>query len=508
MLTMTHSNRPTERGTAVILVAGALLLLVGMAALALDLGAGWNERRQDQTASDLAAVAGGLSYGDNDAIVDEVLANARLNLDSTYTNAEWDALWLACSDPDRPAGFTPIATSLGNTYDCISLSVSFLRVRLPDQIRDTAFATVLGFDSITTSADTIVTFLPPDGTGLLPFAVRGGSQAGEICLDAGTGQTVPPCDGNESGSFGNIAPPLFGNPKLGTNPDCKNQTSANNYVPESIAMGVDHLIWRFSASDWAATNWDPGDNTSNNNVDAVANMDECTDTGGEIAEAADGLPIEAVYVDTGNSVKADATEGLITGTNFADGLDARLTRSTNTRDVDGYDLDNTPLWAHLLKVDEPSEGFPSGHGLAYCDPDTFSDAADLEAKNALMRQCLEQYETNRESAQIFGDSILETPRFGVAPKLWHDNLGTGISYRPVESFAIVYLGGIWFNDDPQDPTVFYPDDSSSTPINPTKGNWEIEQVTGYMLLRDMVSEEAQNFYPGFDDESLMVTIYQ
>lgn len=495
-----------ERGTAAFLVAGAFILLLGMAALAIDLGAGWNERRQDQTASDLAAVAGGLSYGDGATIVDQVMANARQNLDATYTNAQWTQLWQTCSDPARPAGFTPL-TGASGTIDCISMNVSFLRVRLPDQLTDTTFAKVIGMSSLTTSADTVVTFLPQGGTGLLPFAVRGGSGAGELCLDTGTGQVDPPCTGNESGSFGNIAPPLFGNPNLGTTPSCGHQTSNNNYVPESIAMGIDHLIWRFSQAKWNASGWTPSSTPNNNQVDARVNMDRCTDTGGVVASAADGLPIEGVYVDTGNNVKAQVTEGFVTGTNFADGLDARLTRSTNTRNVAGYSLDNTPLWAHLLPIDEATESAAGGHQLAYCDPTIFAAAPNLNAKNDLMRTCLEQYEADNASVQIFDDSIMDSPRFGAAPILWHDNLGSGMSYRPVQGFGIVYVAGLWFDRPNPSGTIFYPDDASSSAI-PINGNWEVEQVTAYLLLPEMVSEDAQNYYPGFDDESLVVTIYE
>src|SRR5690606_30671788 len=132
--------------------------------------------------------------------------------------------------------------------------------------------------------------------------------------------------------------------------------------------------------------WTPNSSPNNNSVDSRVNMDECTDTGGFIAEAADGLPIEGVYVDTGNNTKAQVTEGLVEGTNFADGSDARLTRSTNTRSVAGHALDNTPLWTHLLPV--------ADHGLAYCDPAIFAAAPDLDAKNSLLTTCLVTYQTN------------------------------------------------------------------------------------------------------------------
>lgn len=484
-----------DEGTIVILVAVALLALMGFAAIAIDLGSGWNERRQDQTAADLAAVAGALSYGNNSAVVDNVLLTARNNLDRTYSNAEWNQLWANCADPDRPPGFTPMVGPTG-TLDCVSINPSFLRVKLPEQLVATSFGRVVGVESLATDADTIVTLLPREGNGLLPFAVRGNSSSGELCLDTDTGQIDEPCETNESGSFGNIAPPLFGNPYMGTSPACGAQTSANNYVPEAIAMGTDHLIWRFSSAKWSATGWSPDEDTNNNDVDDWANMDECVDTGGEVAEAADGVPIEAVYVDTGNSTKADSTEGLITGTNFPDGKDARLTRSSNTRDLDGYDVDNTPLWEHLT----------NSHTVTGCKKsDITAGNPDLDEKNQRMRDCLEGYGSS--GPQIFADSIMDTPRFGVAPILWHNNLGSGMSYRPVKEFGLIYLAGIWMGNG-SNPDVFYPDDEDNSPVNTPSGNWTVGQVTAYFLEPDMVSKEVQEFYPGFDPDALDVSIYE
>lgn len=486
-------------------IALAMVLLMGVAAVAIDLGVGWNERRQDQTSSDLATVAGALSFADQDAIVNEVLSTSLTNVDSTFSNAEWEALWTSCLDSDRPPGFLPITSSTLGVIDCISVNPSFLRVRLPDQVVATSFGRVIGSDQLTTHADTIVTLLDGDGTGLLPFAVRGDAGAGEICLDTGTGQIDPPCDGNESGSFGNIAPPLFGNPFLPTTPECSNQSSANNHVAESIAMGIDHLLFTFTQAQWTATGWNVGDNTSNNTVDAQVNMDECNDTGGELAEAADGVPIEGVYIDTGNNVKADTTEGLITGVNFQDGGDARLTRSSVTRDLDGYDLDNIPLWTHLMAA-----GGATGHGVAVCDGPTIRAEPDLGLRNDLMRTCLETYASNGETAQIFADTILGTPRLGVAPRIWHTGLGSGLSFRPIKSFDVVYIAGIWLNDaqGPTKPaTVFYPDENDSSDITPNKNNWVVEQVTAWLLLPDMVSDTVLAIYPGLTNE-FQPSIYQ
>lgn len=474
------------------MVAFTLLLLIGVAALALDLAAVWNERRQDQTASDLSAIAGALSYDDDDAMVEEAMATARVNVDTQFSDADWTALWTSCTDPDRPADFTPIDHSTLGTMDCISLSASQFRVRLPDQLVDTSFSRIWGVDSLTASADTIVTLGSDGGVGALPFAIRGNAGSGEVCLDTSTGsKIVPPCDGNESGSFGNIGPPLFGNPDLGTSPECQHQTSANNHVAESIAMGIDHDIDEFTPDDWYATGWDPDDNTSKNSVDAVANMDECIDTGNPIADFADGDPINAVYVDTGNSTKKDITEGMVTGTGYQDGEDARLTRTGDPRDVDGYSLDNQPLWQHLISDGGAAESGTVDYGTSWapssCDPSLFVGES-IGDKNDQMRECLEDYEGGGHSGQIFANSILDSPRVGKAPRLWHNNLGSGLSYRPVKSFDIVYINALHFDD--KDETAFYPNDEDGSAI--TMKKWkDVEQVTAFLLLDSMVSTKVQ-----------------
>lgn len=489
----------SERGATAVVVAITMLVLMGIAAIAIDLGAAWNERRQDQTAADLAVIAGTLSYASPSTLVAEIKATADANVIASVSEADW----IACQDPDRPAGYVPYTIG-GTTYDCISANPSFVRVRLPRQYTEATFGKVIGFDELTTFAVAEATILPPGGTGLLPFAVRNGSGAGELCLDTGTGsQITPPCDGNESGSFGNMAPPLFGNPFLGTTPDCGNQAASEGYVAEAIAMGVDHIIFQFTSAEWTATGWSPGDNTSNSTVRNNTNMDFCTDIGAPVAAAADGIPINSVVIDTGNGMKTATTKGLITGTDFADGDHARLTRSTNTRQFGTstvYNVDNTPLWTFL--------GNAIDHGVSYCDRATIVGLPDLDAKNLYMATCMETYDTTGETRQIFSDAIMTSPRFGVAPYLWHTNLGSGLTYRPVQAFAIVYVGGMRLDDGsgPGTSTVFYPDDTDNSKITPQKNNWDIAQVGGYLINNNMVSSDVLAFYPGFDENALQPSL--
>jgi hypothetical protein len=508
-----------------------MVVLLGIAAIAIDLGAGFNERRQDQTSADLAAVAGALSFGSKSAMVSQVLTVARVNLDTSYTDAEWQAAWQSCTDPGRTAAFLPMPEPPGwgsGTLDCISLSPSSLRVRVPEQDTDTSFGQLLGVNTLSTDAYAVVTVFPPDGASALPFALVAGAGPGEICLDTGpSGTTEPPCDGPSAGSFGNIAPPLFGNPLVPTQPECDQQTSANNHVPESIAMGVDHIIWTYPSSSWS---WDPAANTPNNTVlNSSVNMDLCdevTSEGETVAAAADGVLIDGVVIDTGNSVKADVTEGLISASNFSDGKPGRLWRTHIDFTIDvrsGSDpalkLDNQPLWAHLLVAGSTTDDGTVAYGGTYaplsCDPTNFTvpttDLSTLDTNNGWMKGCLEDYTSGPYSGQIFADSIMESPRFGVAPQLWHDNLGNGVSYRPVESFRQVYLAGVWFDLKAVGPNeVFYPGHPGTEWCPVMKGGKcaeivEIAQLTAFLLESNMVSLKARSFYPG-DQSGLQPTI--
>ncbi len=520
---MTRHSRfdDRERGATAILVAGSLILLMGMAAMAVDFGAGVNDRRQNQTASDTAAVAGALSMFNSQDLVNQALGRARSNLRVQYTDAQWRTLWQACTDPGRPANFVRVSAPAawgGGTLDCISRNAAFLRVTLPTQIYETAFGGAVGLRQLRTGATTIATIHPNNGTGLLPFAVRGGVPTGEVCLDSGTGSSVPPCDGSEAGSFGNIAPPLFGDPFLGSPQRCSGQTSANNNVAAAIAMGIDHLIFAFPPAHWATSTWSPTDNTSNNDVRSNPNTfrDECIEVAGaDTALPVDGVgnPINTVWVDTGNSTKDDVTKGLVSNTTFFDGKKSRLWRVPATK-ANGqpwptdtvysagevWKLDDRPLWDFLVaNANAPSS----------CQPGAVTDTPT-------MLTCFSAYQAMVDDpgvtpGVIFSDELLLSPRFGVAPQLWHRNLGSGQSLRPVESFRPVFINRILFKGKGSNLEEWYPDGIDAPICQVFKDECNpltVDQVTAFVFPKGSVSAAVEGYYPGGDPNDLQVSIYQ
>lgn len=529
-----------ERGASAIVIAMSMLLVLGIAAIAIDLGAGWNERRQDQTTADLAAVAGALSVDNQTSLVREALTVARVNLDTVYTDAEWEAMWEGCTDPGRTPDFFPLpapASWGGGPLDCISLSPNFVRLRVPEQETETSFGKLMGIDTLTTDAYAVVSIFDTHGKGALPFAIESGVPAGEICLDTGpAGQALPPCDGPKQGSFGNIAPPLFGNPFQGTSPDCEEQTSSNNHVPESIAMGVDHILWTYPSDSWAATGWSTSDATSQATVLAsTVNMDLCVEVvvdGQTYAQAADGLLIDGVLVDTGNTVKSDITEGLISPSNFTDGDPGRLWRTGGTYTIDvmsgnsAYKLDNKPFWEFFLPSGATNDtggtvtySDAGNYAPASCDPANFVGPT-VDDNNAKMELCLTDYDTGAPNGgtgyfgQIISDDILRSPRYGAAPQLWHDNLGSGLAYRPIEKFRNVFLAGLWFDlQSITDPEPFYPGTPGGQWCPVLKGAncaqiVEVEQLSAWLINDNMLSYTAATHYPGIDLNGLEVTIYE
>jgi hypothetical protein len=159
------------------------MLFMGMAALAIDLGFGFGERRVDVTAADLGVMAGAVeTLGSAAQVRDQILSFTRANLPTSYTNADWQALWQGCIDTElatlNASGFQfipvppPTGWSVASPW-CISIDpAGFVRVRLPNQLVSTTFGRALGVNQFAVSADAIARWSPRAGGGVLPFALK------------------------------------------------------------------------------------------------------------------------------------------------------------------------------------------------------------------------------------------------------------------------------------------------------------------------------------------------
>lgn len=498
-------GRPNrERGATALFVAATLTLLLGMAAVAIDVGAGFNERRQSQTAADMGVMAGALEMsllGSKADMVDQVLTHVRSNLRTTYSDAEWQSLWQACTDSGRTASFVPQPDpwTAGATLDCISMNASFLRVRVPDQIVETTFGRVLGVTELQTHA-VAVALLNGGGKykGLLPFGIAGGADKGEICLgQAPSGTAYPPCDGPSAGSFGTILSEFFGHfydAGLGI---CGNP--GNTEIEWAVALGGDHLIsiWPDGTVTPGAPH--PGDAAVLSHPTTY--RDACDASGGE-AVAVDDVLVNTVLVDTGFSNSNAIQAGMFENNTYL-GQPSRLQQGTNPkRDVVGrrtgsteviWELDNVGPWEYLTAS--------AGSVHTACNPASYTSLLDEFQKAALFDDCLSQYVPGH--GVIFDATIVESPRFAWSPQYWYDLPTSGLSWEPVHSYRMVFIAGAWFNCSASGTcdVIFYPDsDQTSELCDPGGGSncqaLSLNQLSSWLLPDEAIPSDVRNSFPG------------
>lgn len=501
-----------EKGASAILVALIMVLLLGMAALAIDIGFGLNERRGDVTAADTGVMAGAVSVVFNDSLtVDQALDKVRLNLDTTYSDAEWQAIWEACTDPGRlafdpgtgvPVLLSPLAEPAawgGQPLDCISQGSSYLRVRVPDQLVPTNFARIWGTTSIATHAAAVALVEPAsDLGGLIPFGISGNAGAGELCLKtSGSGTAFPPCSGPSAGSFGEINSELFGD--FFGSPSCSNPGQPE--LSQNVALGVDHFVTTWPGMPGVSQGSPhPGDGSVN--AYTGVSHDACDINGGVIEPAFGTFPVNTMRVRTGFSPGA-VEDGLMSDLVFL-GFESRLqqdcaapecTSSTYpTRDIvkrrqgannDVWELDNVGPWAFLTGSGICSSG-------AYAGLTTDQKAAQFHA-------CLQGYSGTQD---IFSETIDDSARFAWAPQYWHEMSTTGLSWQPVLAYRMVFIAGVWFNcSGASCNQYFYPDEDVTGEVcDPGGGSncqvLNLDQMSAWLFPDEAIPDSVRLAFPG------------
>lgn len=412
-----------ERGATLILVAVSLFLLMGIAAFAVDYSAALNERRQDQSAADTAALGGGLELiistaaNNIQASVDEAQRLAEENVGRPIPAADWDA----CTDPDAfefPS--TTPAMGVSDGTECISYNQGFskMRVRIPVQETATSFGGIFGVLSISTSAAAEITIDNPGG-GAFPDGVFAGSGAGvEFCIKTGPNDKDS-CGGPSTGDFGNFRPYFYTDLNPG-NPDttCVSGEQTNP-LSRSMADGLDHQLGI-------------ADGVPGNRV----NGGDCPQFPG---------PAFPNRVDSGAGYSnSDITHGLVVGGDYDGPFTGRLTRGpyvnyAGTATVFGESLDNRPLWSFI----DPA--LATGDCVtAAALPDAPADAAAYLAAKTLMQSCLAN-----QSTQLFSDAIAESPRLAPVPRYHQANpLGSNACCYDIKEFVPIFVQGVWTANGP------------------------------------------------------------
>lgn len=466
-----------ERGATALIVASCLLLFMGVAAIAVDVSAAFNERRQDQSASDVASMvavqfarpsSGSTSLqgaANNGAAEAMIVANASL---VSPTAADW----AGCIDAARPAEFTVVATST----QCVSFTANLQKSRVVTPVIDvpTSFGRVLGASNIGTSAlaEAIAGLRGPGS--VLPFGIGASdSGASQVCLKT-SAHVVPPCDGPTTGDFGYLDISLYGNPLLNTPAICGNAMQGQK-IRANIAIGVDHPLSIWTSGE---VRFDP---------------DYCSNSGSVFNAQPNQLANQ-----TGNAFVQSLDPGLRDG---AFGHSGRLARGGNRISVvtTTPTLDNTPLWSFIVS---------GGQGIGACSGVTSTSG---------MVACLDAWKAakgiNPALGALFTEDIGQAVRLAYVPEFFV-NVSNGSSQDYlIKDFRAVYLNAThWKPCNATSCTIIFEPGVSPTPTcangqgtscgfpNTPQGNKTIEALTSYLLADDMLPQVVQDAFPGGDGQ--------
>jgi len=458
-----------DRGATALMVAMTMVLIMGIAAVALDGGRAFSEQRQAQSGVDfasLAAVTAATGSNPEDAGASEAQAVVAANLPGRSLD------WSACTDASRPPEYSIISS----ITDCVSFTENFgqARVVLPDDAVDTTFGAVIGFDQILVSTGAEAIQDTQATADILPWTAGTGSS---VCLFSNQApQSVPPCNGPSSGFFGYLDVALYGSGPLG-NPSTCEQGTSNVRSAINVAKGSDHIM----------VEWDGGA--------AVHDHSVCPNRSEDINQ---------LEVQTGSPTQG-ATDGLISG--ISGSINGQSFAAANGRiifdaawsvsppaSVRGFNLDNTPLWRYLNDQSCPWE---TG-GLISGNVDNFQEMVD----------CLDAWSSGVGS--IFNVTLDEHARFAAVPIFTSYPTGPG-------SYLIDFFSPIWIETIYQNcnanlcRTIFSPgetgggiacpnDLAASPTINcghgHTSGSDDVEAVTAFQLQLGMLHPDTQEFFPG------------
>ncbi len=437
----------SDRGATAVTVAITMVVIMGMAAVAIDAGGGFVERRLDQNTADTGVLSAGVELivsGDVQTAIDSVKAIVDNNLDRTVTNADW----AACADSSAlaiPSNTIPGVVggsnyiSFGDNDDGVAFAK--IRVRVPNQTSPSFFARVLGFGDLITSAAAEAQLDGFDESGAFPAAVFDGAGGGDtFCIKTGTGSAnAESCGAPTTGDFGNFQPYFYTEINPG-NPStlC---TSGNQPAPlaRSVADGIDHFL-----------------GTSPGIPGARRNGGDCPGFAG---------PAYPNRVDSGSGYSnTDITRGMILGGNYDGNYTGRLTRTLwgapyGTARVFGEWIDNRPLWSYIDTSTITMASHPACW-TASTGPDAHDDYTDpvkelaFTTAHAAMRRCLQGAnamppEPNPPDS-LFEADLYTTKRLTIVPK-YHQTapIGNNSCCYDIKEFVPVFLDGIWTKIGPQ-----------------------------------------------------------
>lgn len=441
MSVTSRTDRKADHGASAMFIAFAMVLLMGMAALVIDAtGAGFNERRQDQIGADTAVMAGAVELvtgGSVQEIVDEIVDYVNLNV-RPVSFEEWEA----CTD-DPSSQLTLVVSddfpSVTPATPCISFEfLERIRVRLPDQEIETTFARVIGFNTVTTSAEAeaLGNVFPGGGAGP-PFVVLNGASGGELAclrtgpqsepippLMTGNGPGIPaslgtepdPCDESvydpASQFFGVLDPLVYFNNATGE------VTCKQNLTEYLIARGIDHNLSTFDP-DYVVGVSDP--------LGPAVTQDDCAPeavTGVNTMPMKTGLSASELRCGMLTSQGGLCANSVSPGSAGGNNVPARLhlgPHVQNTHTFLGERMDNSALWDFLANYASLGLNWPAECQSIHDNRNAGS--WDYFDKKDEMIACLQAWNSSSHD-RLFTEDIITTPRFAWIPHLAESNLTT------------------------------------------------------------------------------------
>lgn len=466
-----------DRGAAALVVTASMLVLMGFAALAIDLGSATNERRQDQAASDTGSLAAAQFAKPNPGCsgaacftqartngANEAMAVANASLDDASL-ANWSNAAL-CGTP--PAGFT-----VSPVTNCVAFDSNLRRawVKIPVIASPTYFARIIGFNSVAVSAQSIAdTGFNNPGT-VLPFLLPGNATGTDYnCLKTGPNPNWGACeDLPVTGNFGSMDFFLYGNPAIGTTEKCNGST--NGRLLSNIARGVDHPLGFHSTGSGAGIEEDttcPIFSAEPNKVRGQPGVGSGLEDG--------MLYGGSLFSSTGPYPgRIQDSSGFLVRNNGAGNPQARI--------------DDTPLWSFLKSaLPAPCSGITTPAAMISCI--NWAKATGTE---------------------IFEDAIIGSPRFGFTPEVWSPDFLTPGSYYYIKDYRPVYIDTTYYGCDASNCVISHTAgvaDAGACPNlavlttcgTPGAGNRSLDAVTAYVLSKDILPDVAKTPSPGAENQ--------
>lgn len=416
----------SDEGASLIMVTASLLVIFGFAAIVVDSGLGWSERRQAQSGADFGALAAVQFSTPSDSAPECPISMDALTLATCRGAVEAISVvegnlpqggldptaWLNCTDPIAEQLDLVAEIDFGagaQEVECISFSSTTqdARVRVPTLDVATTFARVIGFDLLNVDAVAEAHGSLPAAYRVLPFGIPSNSGRYD-CLKAAPGGIVnwgACAEGPTNGNFHYLDLPTYGNTDVGTTSSNCNPSGAT--LVNNMIVGIDHGLG--SHPDGTASQANPAlrDDAGNDTTDRLF---VCPIFGSNANE---------VDVQNGN-VTSSLTPGLTYGNSLGRGpLWGSLPFVQNAgMGQPAISLNDTPLWDFLINT-------------AIC-PGAVTLPVDTTQE---MVDCINGW--NPSDGVVFSDTITSSSRYAFAPRL-HDPFSSAGWYL-IKELQPVYL---------------------------------------------------------------------